>query len=139
MTRKIGKKKGAGAKSPRIKENVMTNAMIILNESVRLMEEGVLKGTGEFITIENEDGTKRELEMPEPIHTFQKWKELGYSVKKGEKSKIKFPIWKHTTKEKPVEELTGNPIEDAPITNMFMKLSSFFTFEQVEKMNAKGL
>lgn len=29
----------------------MTNAMIILNESVRLMEEGVLKGTGEFVTI----------------------------------------------------------------------------------------
>ena len=116
----------------------MTNAMIILNESVRLMEEGVLKGTGEFVTIQNEDGSTRELEMPEPIHTFQKWKSLGYSVKKGEKSKIKFAIWKHTTKEKPVEELTGNPIEDAPITNMFMKVSSFFTFEQVEKI-AQGL
>lgn len=112
----------------------MTNAMIILNESVRLMEEGVLKGTGQFVEIENEDGTTRQLEMPEPIHTFQKWKELGYSVKKGEKSTIKFPIWKHTTKEKPVEELTGNPIEDAPITNMFMKMSAFFTFAQVEKI-----
>ena len=112
----------------------MTNARIILNESVRLMEEGVLKGTGQFVEIENEDGTTSQLELPEPIHTFQKWKELGYSVKKGEKSTIKFPIWKHTTKEKPVEELTGNPIEDAPITNMFMKVSAFFTFAQVEKI-----
>ena len=112
----------------------MTNARIILNESVRLMEEGVLKGTGKFVVIEEEDGSTRQIEMPEPIHTFQKWKELGYVVKKGEKSNIKFPIWKHTTKEKPEEELTGNPIEDAPITNMFMKLSSFFTFAQVEKI-----
>lgn len=61
----------------------MTNAKIILNESVRLMEEGVLKGTGQFVEIEKEDGTTRQLEMPEPIHTFQKWKELGYSVKKA--------------------------------------------------------
>lgn len=108
----------------------MTNAMIILNESVRLMEEGVLKGTGEFVTIEHEDGTTTELEMPEEIHTFNGWKQRGYSVKKGERSTIKFPIWK----QKPAEELTGNPIEDAPITNMFMKVSAFFTFAQVEKI-----
>lgn len=117
----------------------MTNAMIILNESVRLMEEGVLKGTGKFITIENEDGTTTELEMPEEIHTFNGWKERGFVVKKGEKSKIKFPIWKYTAKEKPAEELTGNPIEDAPITNMFMKLSAFFTLDQVEEKVAQGL
>ena len=33
------------------KGNTMTNAMIILNESVRLMEEGKLKGTGETVKI----------------------------------------------------------------------------------------
>ena len=107
----------------------MTNAMIILNESVRLMEEGVLKGTGRFVEIENEDGTTRKLEMPEPIHTFQKCKELGYSVKKGEKSSIKFPIWKYTCKK--VENEDG---ENEDKTNMFMKVASFFTFAQVEKM-----
>ena len=107
----------------------MTNAMIIFNESVRLMEAGVLKGTGEFVTIKNEDGTTVELEMPEPIHTFQKWKELGYSVKKGEKSAIKFPIWKHTSKK--VEADSG---EEEEKTNMFMKTAAFFTFAQVEKM-----
>lgn len=112
----------------------MTNEKIILNESVRLMNEGILKGTGEYVTVENADGEKVRLEMPEAIHTFNGWKALGYSVKKGEKSSIKFPIWKYTEKEKPEEEKTGNPLEDAPVTNMFMKMSAFFRFDQVEKI-----
>lgn len=112
----------------------MTNAMIIFNESVRLMENGVLKGTGEFITVKEADGTEKQLEMPEEIHTFNGWKERGFSVKKGEKSQIKFPIWKYTKKEKAEEEKTGNPIEDAPKTNMFMKMSAFFTMAQVERV-----
>lgn len=114
----------------------MTNAMIILNESVKLMEDGVIKGTGQFVEIENEDGSKTCLELPEEIHTFNGWKERGYSVKKGEKSKIKFPIWKYTEKKKAEEEKTGNPLEDAPITNMFLKMSAFFTAEQVEAIKA---
>ena len=114
----------------------MTNAMIIFNESVKLMEGGILKGTGEFVEIENDDGSKTKLEMPEEIHTFNGWKKRGYSVKKGEKSTIKFPIWKYTEKQKAEEEKTGNPLEDAPIANMFLKMSAFFTFEQVEAIKA---
>ena len=114
----------------------MTNAQIILQESIKLMKENKIKGTGEFIVIEKEDGTKEKMEMPEQIHTFATWKKLGYIVKKGEKAVAKFPIWKYTEKQKPEEEITGNPIEDAPITNMFMKMSAFFTAEQVEKINA---
>lgn len=109
----------------------MTNAMIIFNESVRLMQAGVLKGTEEFVDIETADGVMR-VEIPEEIHTFNGWKSLGYKVKKGEKSQIKFMIWKHTVKEKPQEELTGNPMLDAPVTNMFMKTAAFFTGDQVE-------
>ena len=100
------------------------------------MKENKIKGTGEFIVIEKEDGTKEKMEMPEQIHTFAAWKKLGYIVKKGEKAVAKFAIWKYTEKQKPEEELTGNPIEDAPITNMFMKMSAFFTAGQVEKINA---
>lgn len=111
----------------------MTNAMIILFESVSLMEQGMLKGTGEFVEVEK-NGEVVKVELPEEIHTFNGWKERGFSVKKGEKSKIKFPIWKHTKKEKADNELTGNPLEDAPVTNMFMKMSAFFTAEQVEKV-----
>ena len=107
----------------------MTNAMIIFNESLRLMEEGILKGSGEFVQVENENGEIQEVEMPEEIHTFNGWKARGYSVKKGEKSKIKFSIWKRTSKK--VEKENG---EEEEKSNMFMKFSSFFTFEQVEKI-----
>lgn len=113
----------------------MTNAMIIFNESTRLMNEGKLRGTGRFVEVETADG-KMMMEMPEEIHTFNGWKERGFSVKKGEKSRIKFSIWKYTSKEKSEEEKTGNPIEDAPTTNMFMKMSAFFTAEQVQPIKA---
>lgn len=108
----------------------MTNATIILNESIRLMKEGTLKGSGEFVTVENDDGTTEKMELPEPIHTFNGWKERGYQVKKGEHSKIKFPIWKHTTK---TVEKDGKEEERS---NMFQKVSAFFTFDQVEPITA---
>jgi antirestriction protein ArdC len=102
------------------------------------MEEGTLKGTGKYITVKYEDGTTATIEQPEEIHTFNGWKERGYSVKKGEKAKAKIAIWKYTEKQKPEEEKTGNPIEDAPVSHMFMKLSAFFTFEQVEPTKPKA-
>lgn len=122
----------------------MTNATIILNESIRLMEEGLLKGTGEYTEIETENGTQR-IELPEAIHTFNGWKQLGYQVKKGEHSKIKFPIWKHTVKL--LDTNTGNEATDKANTlinqqggktNMFMKMSAWFTAEQVEPIKAKA-
>lgn len=109
----------------------MTNAMIIFNESVRLMENGIIEGTGEFVTVEAEDGTKRELEMPEQIHTFAAWKQLGYSVKKGEKAIAKFNIWKHTTK---IEKVEGTEEEEEK-SKMFMQMSAFFKFSQVQKVD----
>lgn len=111
----------------------MTNTMIIMNESVRLMNEGVLDGTGEFVTVESSDGTNKQLELPEEIHTFRGWKERGYAVKKGEKAIAKFPIWKHTSKK--VETEDG---EEEEKTNMFMRTAAFFKFSQVEKIEAKG-
>lgn len=93
----------------------MTNGEIILRESTKLMEQGILKGIkfGEEI-------------LPEPIHTYAKWKELGRQVKKGEKSKIKFCIWKYVTKKNKDGENDDK---------MFMKLSSFFKYEQTEPIN----
>ena len=122
----------------------MTNEMIILHESIRLMEEGTLKGSGQCGKIETDLGTV-EIELPEAIHTFNGWKARGYQVKKGEKSSIKFPIWKHTTKM--LDTNTGNAEmdkmnteinEQGGQTNMFMKVSAFFTFEQVEPIKAKA-
>ena len=69
----------------------MTNKMIILLESVKLMEEGKIKGSGvKCLTPEG-----KEVELPEPIHTYQTWKALGYQVKKGSKAVTQFPVWKH--------------------------------------------
>lgn len=36
----------------------MTNKMIILNARFNFMEEGILQGTRNIITVENEDGKK---------------------------------------------------------------------------------
>ena len=122
----------------------MTNEMIILTNSLRLMEEGILKGSGQYGTMETDHGTVS-IELPEAIHTFQRWKELGYSVKKGEKSSIKFPIWKHTVKmlktdtdNAELNKANAMVNEQGGETNMFMKTAAFFTFAQVEPIKAKA-
>lgn len=108
----------------------MTNATIIFNESLKLMEQGILKGTGEFLDVKREDGTSEKLEVPEEIHTFNGWKKRGFAVRKGEKSQIKFTIWKFIkgsakTNDEENEEVNGHCI---------MKLSAFFKASQVEKV-----
>lgn len=104
----------------------MTNAMIILIESVRLMEEGIIEGTGEMIEVEDSNGNKKYLEVAEPIHTYQAWQELGYQVRKGEKAIAKFPIWKYVEKKQDKEETKGKG-------KMFLKVSAFFKSSQVDK------
>ena len=101
--------------------------MIILMESVKLMEEGKLKGTGKFVEVETQDG-KKQLEIPETIHTYAKWKELGYQVRRGEKSEIKIQVWKYRGKIQTDEE-SGEEVEKG---RCFMKVASFFTANQVD-------
>ena len=96
----------------------MTNEQIIRKESERLVADGVLKR----IIV---DG----IEIPEPIHTFQKWKSLGYCVKKGEKSSIKIPIWKCASKKVKIEN------KEEEVSSMFMKTAAFFTSAQVDKIS----
>ena len=107
--------------------NTMTNAQIIMSNSIELMEQGILKGSGIFGTIEDKDGNKKEIELPEVIHTYAAWKSIGYQVKKGQKAKAAFTIWKYTESKKQNDE------EEAE-GKMFMKLSHFFTKDQVEKI-----
>lgn len=121
----------------------MTNAQIILNESINLMKQGVLKGTGQYITVENKNGEAELLEMPEEIHTFNGWKERGFSVKKGEKSKIKFSIWKYTTKKldtntesAELNKMNEQINQQGGQSNMFMKTAAFFTAAQVQPIEA---
>lgn len=95
----------------------MTNTAIILNYSMDLVEKGIL---------EEVNG------IPETIHTYAKWKSLGYQVRKGEKAIAQFPIWKHTSKKK-VDKETGEEIDNS---KMFMKTASFFKLSQVDLVGA---
>ena len=104
----------------------MTNAMIIFWKAVELMDEGILQGSGHTVTIQGEDG-EIEMEAPEAIHTYQRWRELGYQVRKGEKAIASIRIWKHTAKAR-----QEDPTEMEE--KMFMKNASFFKVSQVDKI-----
>ena len=65
--------------------------------------------------------------ITEEAHTFAKWKQLGYGVKKGEHAAFKANIWKHRSQK--VENEDGEMVE---MGRMFMKKASFFTASQVE-------
>lgn len=107
----------------------MTNAMIIMLEQEKLAAEGILTYTGKMLRGINPAGEEVEFPEVEPIHTYLKWKELGYQVKKGETAFIKFPIWKYTKKKK-----TETEEEAQERGYCFMKVSAFFTRKQVERI-----
>ena len=107
----------------------MTNAMIIFWTSVDLMNAGVIGTTGRVLEVEMPDGSSREVQEPEPIHTFACWKAMGYSVKKGEHAVAKFPIWKGS--EMVVKDEAGNETDEKAV-KMFRKEAHFFTAAQVE-------
>ena len=66
------------------------------------------------------------------LHTYQTWKKLGYQVKKGEKSEHKISVWKRSTKK--VENEDGEK-EEVDTGRYFLKLSAFFTQNQVERID----
>lgn len=107
------------------KRHEMTNEMIIFNNRIELMKQGVIKGTGQHITVENEKGEKIELEEPEELHTYRGWQELRRQVKKGEKAVATFLIWKHTVKKTEEDE-------EKEKEKMFMTKAFFFTVGQTE-------
>lgn len=106
----------------------ITNVQIIFNESLKLVQQGVLKSTGKTIVLEMQNGSKKEMPEPEPIHTYNGWKELGYQVKKGEHAKAQFPIWKYKGQknEETGEEENGK---------CYQRKAFWFTFDQVEKVS----
>lgn len=102
----------------------MTNEMIIFNERVSLMNEGIIKGTGRYITAVNSDGEKVQLEEPEELHTYAGWKALNRQVRRGEKSVSTLMIWKHSRK-----CLEG---EEEEQERVFKTKAFFFTESQTE-------
>lgn len=106
----------------------ITNGEIILKQSLELMAQGILKPTGRVFTQQLPDGSTVEFPEPEPIHTYNGWKELGYQVKKGEHAKAQFPIWKWKGKK---DEETGEEVGG----RCFQKNSFWFTADQVEEVS----
>jgi len=114
----------------------MTNAQIIFNASVQLMNDGVIKGTGRVFEFTDDAGNVQTLEEPEALHTYATWQELGRQVKRGEKCRAKIQIWKYCAGKKTDESKTE--IEaDADGGKCIMKTAFFFTFDQTEAMTEK--
>ena len=113
----------------------MTNATIIFTAPCNLFEQGLRKGTGQYITTlyldENGNEIEKAVELPEDIHTFAGWKALGYSVKKGETAVSKFPIWKYV-KAKASEAEDANADGEAS-GHCIMKVAAFFSASQVQR------
>lgn len=110
----------------------MTNEMIILNARVKLMNEGVINLTDQIVTVENDKGEKVQMPMPEEIHTYAKWKALGFQVRKGEKAIAQIPVWKPAKGKKKTEEADDEKVKVEKKPYMFLKTASFFSSTQVE-------
>lgn len=98
----------------------MTNVAIIEMNKVILFNNGILK--------ENENGDIQE------IHTYQTWKKLGYQVRKGEKAIAKFAVWKYMVGKKEEDADDSDSTENKKKGKMYMKVSAFFTEDQVDKI-----
>ncbi len=110
----------------------MTNAQIISAAQFALMDAGKIGSTGRMLEVIDEAGNVHTMPEPEPIHTFNYWKECGYIVRKGQKAVTKLTIWKHTTKQPRQED--GEDTQ--PESRMFMKSSAFFALSQVEPIKS---
>jgi len=108
------------------RRNKMTNAEIIYRESIRLAKEGIIETTGRMLTLEKDDGETVQVPEPVAIHTYERWREMGYQVQKGEKAIARIRIWK---KAKSIKQEDGTVIEGP----MFLKDACFFQASQVRK------
>lgn len=113
----------------------MTNAQIIMDNSIALMEAGKIGTTGRTFEMQDMEGNVVTVMEPEPIHTFQHWKQLGFTVKKGEKAVASFDIWKPSKRKADEEEAEDKKTVERGI-RMFKKRSHFFSLSQVEQIKA---
>lgn len=65
------------------------------------------------------------------LHTYSTWRKLGYQVKKGEKSEHKISVWKRSIKKVKNEDGEKEEVDNG---RYFLKLSAFFTQNQVERI-----
>lgn len=68
-----------------------------------------------------------------PYHTYKRWQELGYQVKKGSKADFKCVIWKPRRNNNKHDEESNEEVDH---DGFFQKVSFFFGIAQVEKAGA---
>ena len=92
-------------------DNKMTNEMIIAFAKEELANEGILKFTGNTITV-FDPKTEAEIEIPEveDIHTCAGWNKRGFKLIKGTTCEIKFKIWTYKKGKKKVEGETEEEV-----------------------------
>ena len=124
----------------------MNNAAIIFNKRFELMEAGVIGTTGRKMqamwTDDDGNETVKEVMEPEQIHTYKGWLEMGYQVKKGEKTRARFTIWNYTKKMSKKQRaaleakgVTPDTIDaEAVKGHYYTKEACFFAASQVEKI-----
>lgn len=110
----------------------MTNAEIIMRESLELAEQGILATTESTFTDEN--GEEVTLEVPEDIHTFDQWKKQGRIVKYGEHAIAKFAVWSPTKASQKVLDETDDELTDKEKKQlkMYMRTACFFKKSQTQ-------
>lgn len=113
----------------------MTNEMIILDHAQQLAEEGKIAYTGSTVTLETAGGEEIEFKETEQIHTYARWKAMGFQVRKGEKAVAKFKVWKHVTPKKKNDD-SEEKTASADRGKMFLKQAAFFSAAQVEPVKA---
>lgn len=96
----------------------MKNDEIILNERLRLMDEGIIKSTGNLIKIQLPNGSWIQVPEPEMIHTRKKWLTLNRIVKDDEKPVTVIMIWK--------------PYQNSKNKGVTYKNAEFFTRDQTK-------
>ena len=111
----------------------MTNEMIIAFAKEELANDGILKFTGNTITV-FDPKTEAEIEVQEveDIHTCAGWNKRGFKLIKGTTCEIKFKIWTYKKGKKKVEGETEEEAEQKG--KCFKKLACWYTREQVEPM-----
>ena len=78
----------------------MKNETIILEKRLELMEEGIIRSTGELIDYQLPSGEWIKVPEPIQIHTLKQWDNLHYSLNNGEKPIATLRIWKPYTNKK---------------------------------------
>lgn len=94
----------------------MTNEEVIMRESIELVEQGKLALSDD---------------LPEPIHTYQGWKSMGFKVKKGEHAIAKFAIWTPVKQKRKDDDADD---DKKPKMRMYLETACWFKSSQVEEI-----